>query len=246
LRRAEVLARLGLGPEARQELRLGGIEGWPSIAVLNQAGLYAAAQVELANLGTHWRSSPPGVGSRARWEGAHPRPFLEIIGPGEPSHRVPSLLTYAIMQTESRFDPGVTSFAGARGLVQLMPATARGLAKGAGVELDDERALYDPALNLELGMRYLGRLAARYEGEGDGPVALAIPSYNAGAGAVDRWLGERGDWELDLFIESIPYDESRKYTQSVLGRWLAYRWLYGDAPPHERLPYLPLVTPRKG
>lgn len=245
LQRAEVLARLGLGPEARQELRHAEIDGWPSISVLNQAGLHAAAQVELANLGTRWRSTPPAAGERERWEGAHPRPFFEIIGPGEPQHRVPAWLTYAIMQTESRFDPGVTSFAGARGLVQLMPATARTLAKGAGVELDGEGALYDPALNLDLGMRYLGRLTARYDGEGEGPVALAIPSYNAGAGAVDRWLGERGDWELDLFIESIPYDETRKYTQSVLGRWLAYRWLYGQGEPHERLPYLPLTTPRK-
>lgn len=244
LQRAEILARLGLGAEARQELRHGGIDGWPSIAVLNQAGLYPAAQVELANLGTRWRSTPPGSRDRERWEGAHPRPFLEIIGPGEPEHRVPAWLTYAIMQTESRFDPGVTSFAGARGLVQLMPATARTLAKGAGVDIDGEGALFDPALNLDLGMRYLGRLTARYDGEGDGPVALAIPSYNAGAGAVDKWLRERGDWELDLFIESIPYDETRKYTQSVLGRWLAYRWLYAGGEPRERLPYLPLTTPR--
>jgi soluble lytic murein transglycosylase len=245
LQRADVLARLGLGPEARQELRHAKVSGWPSITVLNQAGLYAAAQVELANLGTRWRSTPPAASSRARWEGAHPRPFLEIIGPGEPQHRVPGWLTYAIMQTESRFDPGVTSFAGARGLVQLMPATARTVAKSAGVELSGEGALYDPALNLDLGMRYLGRLTARYEGEAEGPVALAIPSYNAGPGAVDRWLGERGDWELDLFIEAIPYDETRKYTQSVLGRWLAYRWLYGEGEPHARLPYLPLTTPRK-
>lgn len=243
LQRAEILARLGLGAEARQELRHGGIDGWPSIAVLNQAGLYPAAQVELANLGTRWRSTPPGPRDRERWEGAHPRPFFEIIGAGEPEHRVPAFLTYAIMQTESRFDPGVTSFAGARGLVQLMPATARTLAKGAGVELDGEGALFDPALNLDLGMRYLGRLTARYDGEADGAVALAIPSYNAGPGAVDKWLRERGSWELDLFIESIPYDETRKYTQSVLGRWLAYRWLYARGEPSERLPYLPLTTP---
>lgn len=245
LRRAEVLARLGLGLEARDELRHGNIDGWPSIAVLNQAGLYPAAQIELANLGTRWRATPPDAGHRERWEGAHPRPFLEIIGPGEPEHRVPAWLTYAIMQTESRFDPGVTSFAGARGLVQLMPSTARGLAKGAGVSIDGDGALFDPSLNLDLGMRYLGRLTARYDGEGDGPVALAIPSYNAGAGAVDRWLRERGTWELDIFIESIPYDETRKYTQSVLGRWLAYRWLYGAGEAAERLPYLPLTTPSK-
>ncbi len=242
--RAGVLARLGLGQQARDELRHAKVDGWPAVAVLNQAGLYPAAQRELANMGRRWRKTPPGSDNRRRWEGAHPQPFVEIIGPGEPTHAVPPLLTYAIMQTESRFDPGVTSFAGARGLVQLMPATARGLAKQAGVSLDGEGVLFDPATNLALGMRYLGRLDARF-GAQDGAVALAIPSYNAGAGAVDRWLGERGSWELDLFLESIPYDETRRYTQSVLGRWMAYRWLYGEGEPEQRVPYLPLTIPTK-
>ncbi|MCA9708732.1 MAG: tetratricopeptide repeat protein [Myxococcales bacterium] len=243
-RRATLLARLGLGDEARDELEHGRIDGWPAIVVLNQAGLHPAAQIELADLGLGWRSTPPGGANRWRWEGAHPRPFAEIIAAGEPEHEVPALLTYAIMQTESRFDPGVTSFAGAKGLVQLMPKTARGLAQRAGVRIDGDAALHDPALNLDLGMRYLGQLTARYGG-GDGAVALAIPSYNAGEGSVDRWLGERGDWELDLFLEAIPYDETRRYTQSVLGRWMAYRWLYGEGEPEARLPYLPLVTPHK-
>ncbi|MCB9715466.1 MAG: transglycosylase SLT domain-containing protein [Myxococcales bacterium] len=245
LQRARILARLGLGDEARDELRHAKIDGWPAIAVLNQAGLYPAAQRELANLGARWRAQAPGADNRERWEGAHPRPFAEIIDPGEPEHEVPALLTYAIMQTESRFDPGVTSFAGARGLVQLMPATAKGLAKAAGIRLDGDRALFDPALNLDLGMRYLGRLTARFGG-GEAAVALAIPSYNAGAGSVDRWLRERGSWDLDLFIESIPYDETRKYTQSVLGRWWAYRWLYAEGEPEQRVPYLPLTVPSKG
>lgn len=240
--RAELLARLGLGDAAAQELRHAKIKGWPAVAVLNLAGLYPAAQREIANLGAGWRRDAPTTEHRSRWEGAYPRPFGEIIGPGEQQHAVPPRLTYAIMQTESRFDPGVTSFAGAKGLVQLMPATAKGLADAAGVKIEGARALYDPTLNLDLGMRYLGRLTARYGG-GDGAVALAIPSYNAGAGSVDRWLSERGTWDLDLFIESIPYDETRKYTQSVLGRWHAYRWLYGERPPAERVPYLPLTTP---
>jgi len=242
--RARVLARLGLGDEAREELQHGKVKGWSVVTILNQAGLYPAAQIELANLGTIWRSTPPGEDNRVRWEGAHPRPFLEIIGPGESEHGVPPWLTYAIMQTESRFDPGVTSFAGAKGLVQLMPSTASGLAKRAGVRIKGDGALHDPALNLDLGMRYLSRLSARYGG-GDAAVALAIPSYNAGEGSVDRWLGERGDWDLDLFLESIPYDETRRYAQTVLGRWMAYRWLYTDGRPEERVPYLPLTTPHK-
>ncbi|MFY0536993.1 lytic transglycosylase domain-containing protein [Nannocystis pusilla] len=165
---------------------------------------------------------------------------------GEGAHQVPWFLTFAIMQTESRFEPGVTSWAGARGLVQLMPATAKDLARQAGVDGFDEARLYDPSLNLDLGTLYLGNLVRRYGGD-DAAVPLAIPSYNAGAGAVDKWLEKRKDWDFDLFIEAIPYDETRAYTQSVLERWLSYRWLHAPAEltADQRLPYVPLTLPSR-
>lgn len=242
--RALLLARLGLGEDAREELDVAGVEGWPAVAVLNDAGLYSAGQRMIANMGSTWRSSEVAGPVRERWEAAYPRPFQELVTPGEEQHAVPGLLTWAIMQTESRFNPGVTSWAGARGLVQLMPATAKGLAKEAGVALSNLDALFDPALNLDLGQRYLGKLSARFGG-GHGGAALAIPSYNGGAGNVDKWLAERGAWPLDLFVESIPFDETRRYTQSVLGRWMAYRWLYGEGGPVDRIPFLPEDTPRR-
>lgn len=241
--RAVLLARLGLGDDARDELARAGVHGWPAIAVLNQAGLYAEAQRTLANLGTTWRKTPPGGDNLSVWKLAHPQPFADLIDGYERSHDVPNLLAFAVMQTESRFNPGATSWAGARGLIQLMPATAQGVAKKAGMTVGKDD-LYDPATNLNLGMRYLAGLVQRY-GAGPGAVALAIPSYNAGAGAVDKWLAERGSWDLDLFIEAIPYDETRKYTQSVFGRWWAYRWIYGDGSPAERVPLLPVSTPKK-
>ncbi|MBX7080233.1 MAG: lytic transglycosylase domain-containing protein [Nannocystaceae bacterium] len=240
---ALMLARLGLGQWAQDELESAKIDGWPAVLVLNQAGLYTGAQKLLAKMGSAWRSTPPGR-AWSKYRAAHPQPFVELIAPGEPRLGVPQWLTYAIMQTESRFDPSATSFAGARGLIQLMPSTARAVAKQAGVALDDEDALYDPATNLEIGMHHLASLVARFGGS-DGAVALAIPSYNAGAGAVEKWLDEHGSLDLDVFIEGIPYDETRKYTQSVLGRWLAYRLLYrGEAPLAERLPYLALTLSR--
>ena len=237
--RALVLARLGLGKEAREELEHADVSGWPAITVLNQAGLWSEGQKLLASMASAWRSEAPSVANRRRWEHAYPRPFGEIIAPGEQSHGVPPLLTFAIMQTESRFDPGVTSWAGARGLVQLMPATAKGVARSAGISLDSDEMLYDPVLNLDLGMRYLGGLVGRFGGT-EAAAALAIPSYNGGAGNVNKWMAQRSGWDLDLFIEAIPFDETRKYTQRVLGRWLAYRWLYGTGEPADRVPHLPL------
>ncbi len=240
---AVVLARLGLGEWAKEELDADGVGGWPAVAVLDRAGLYPAGQKLVANLGMAWRTEPPRGPSLQRWKWAHPQPFRELIEPGEGRLGIPQWLTYAIMQTESRFDPQATSYAGARGLVQLMPSTARAEAEQLGIALADDERLYDPSTNLELGMNHLGRLVSRFGG-GDRGVALAIPSYNAGAGAVERWLGERGGWDLDVFIEGIPFDETRKYTQSVLGRWLVYRMLYGTAATvAERLPYLALQLP---
>ncbi|MBK8261382.1 MAG: transglycosylase SLT domain-containing protein [Nannocystis sp.] len=245
--RARILASLGLGEEAQSELQDAGVGGWPAASVLAQAGLFAESQRLIGGLGGAWRQSPP-VGERRRlWELAHPLAFEEIIRAGEPGHQVPPLLTFAIMQTESRFDPGATSWAGARGLVQLMPGTAKDLAQKSGISDYSPARLYEPAFNLDLGMRYLGRLVLRFGGD-EAAAALAIPSYNAGAGAVDRWITKLGDRELDLLIESIPFDETRKYTQSVLERWWIYRWVYAspEATPAERVLYLPLELPAKG
>jgi len=243
-KRAQLLARLGLGEEAGEELAEAGVAGWPAVAVLAQAGLFAESQRLLGGLGSAWRVSPPAGPIKDLWQIAHPMAFGAIVRADETTHAVPPFLAFAIMQTESRFDPGATSWAGARGLIQLMPATAKDLAKQAGLADFNPDNLYQPALNLDLGTRYLGNLVRRYGGD-DAAVPLAIPSYNAGAGAVDKWLERRKSWDFDLFIESIPYDETRAYTQSVLERWLTYRWLHGDpqVPASQRIPYLPLAIP---
>lgn len=241
--RVKIWASLGLGEQAQLELASAGIVGWPAVAALARAGLYSEAQRMLANIGSGWRQECPSGAWRPAWELAHPAPFRSLVDPGEHDHGVPSLLTYAIMQTESRFNPGATSWAGARGLIQLMPATAETVAQRAGLDVEPSQ-LYDPATNLDLGQRYLAGLTARW-GNVDGAPALAIPSYNAGPGRTDEWLGERGNWDLDLFVEAIPFDETRHYTQSVLGRWAAYRWLYGAGEGAQRLPYIPLKIPAR-
>ncbi|WP_157595355.1 lytic transglycosylase domain-containing protein [Plesiocystis pacifica] len=242
--RVRVWARLGLGEEAKAELSQAGIKGWPAVAALAQAGLYNEAQKLLASQGSSWRRNAATGDYRALWELAHPVPFRALVGPGEEARGVPELLTYAVMQTESRFNPGATSWAGARGLIQLMPGTAETVARRIGVQVQPSE-LYDPATNLELGQHYLAGLVGRWEArEGsEAQVALAIPSYNAGPGRTDQWLKERGSWDLDLFVEAIPFDETRHYTQSVLGRWAAYRWIYGAGEAGERMPYLPLTIP---
>ena len=131
---------------------------------------------------------------------------------------MPEALQLAIMREESSFNPRVESVANALGLTQMLVKTA---ARFSDRSVSRE-TLLDPARNVELGSRYLGFLLERY----NGMPPLAIASYNGGEGAVDRWLRERGDLELDEFIETIPFDETRNYTKRVLSSFLTYAWLY--------------------
>jgi soluble lytic murein transglycosylase len=112
----------------------------------------------------------------------------------------------------------VESFANALGLTQMLVRTAQRFASFR-VSRD---SLLDPARNIELGSKFLHFLLEHY----GGTVPLTISAYNAGEAAVDRWLREHAELELDEFLESIPYDETRNYTKRVLASYAAYSWLY--------------------
>jgi soluble lytic murein transglycosylase len=127
------------------------------------------------------------------------------------------------MREESSFYPRAESFANALGLTQLMSRTAQRFAKWPVTR----EALFDPDKNVEVGSQFLAFLLEHYEGM----VPLVISGYNAGEGGVDRWLRERGDLELDEFIETIPFDETRGYTKRVLASYLTYAWLYQSDKP---------------
>jgi soluble lytic murein transglycosylase len=103
---------------------------------------------------------------------------------------------------------------------------------GAPSRLD----LTDASVNLRIGARYLAELLDRY----DGSAALALAAYNAGMGAVGRWLDDRGDLPVDEFVEEIPYDETRGYVKRVLRSYAAYHLLYGQ-PVEEALRLGPTV-----
>ncbi|MCS7173403.1 MAG: lytic transglycosylase domain-containing protein [Armatimonadetes bacterium] len=128
---------------------------------------------------------------------------------------VDPLLLLAVMREESRFDPQAVSHAGAVGLLQLLPATAR--------ELDatvDFRDLLSPAVNLRLGARYLAEQLQRFK-----DLRLALAAYNAGPGAA-RAFAAGGIRDPDEFVERIPYAETRTYLRRVLQSYGIYRWLY--------------------
>lgn len=133
-------------------------------------------------------------------------------------------LVHAVIRQESAFNVQARSHAGARGLMQLMPATAREVARKKGLSHRTSWLTSRPAHNIRLGTAYLEQMLERY----DGSYPLAIAAYNGGPGRVDRWLRQIGDprtSEIDMadWIESIPIYETRNYVQRVLENTYVYR-----------------------
>nr|WP_240454937.1 transglycosylase SLT domain-containing protein [Aeromonas rivipollensis] len=128
-------------------------------------------------------------------------------------------LLYAISRQESALYPLAQSPVGARGLMQLMPATAKETAAKLGVPYRNEQQLFDPTMNIRLGSAYLKRLLDVY----DGNRILAAAAYNAGPGRVKRWREQSTNKPMDVWVESIPYRETRNYVQNVLSFDLIYQ-----------------------
>jgi soluble lytic murein transglycosylase len=139
---------------------------------------------------------------------ATPR-FTGLLATAARANRLPASLLAAVAKQESRFSPGVYSGAGAVGLLQLMPETAAYL-YGAPLA---PGALEEPRLNAQLGGRYLKQLLTLW----DGNPQLAIASYNAGPGAVAGWITPQMQQAPELWVEAIPYPETRLYVKKVLG-----------------------------
>ena len=134
-------------------------------------------------------------------------------------------MIHAISRQESQFDRAAMSPVGARGLMQLMPGTARDMARMTGVAYRESALTTDPVYNISLGSAYFGRLMDQYGGS----YVLAVAAYNAGPGNVNRWLRTNGDPRRDTdvlkWIEAIPFSETRNYVQRVLENAVVYDML---------------------
>lgn len=239
--RAVEFARMGLGSEARRELgklglRVGSAKGEPAPSAGREDALWITAI--LLDRGNQWQAShsvaryalptfrrayPSGGRHEAQWRLGFPKAFPDVVSKHCRANKVPEALQWAIMREESSFYPRAESFANALGLTQMMMKTAGRFAKWPVTR----EALFDPDKNVEIGSHFLAFLLEHY----DGAVPLVISGYNAGEGGVDRWLRERGNLELDEFIETIPFDETRGYTKRVLSSYLTYAWLYQSDKP---------------
>jgi soluble lytic murein transglycosylase len=153
---------------------------------------------------------------------AYPQDYAEYVTVYAEKYGVPEELVYAVIRTESDFDSGAVSSAGAVGLMQLMPQTFKWLTDEILFEHMESGMIYDPETNIRYGTYYLSRLYDRY---GNWEVALA--AYNGGPGNVDKWLENDRYADGEGGLKRIPFRETRHFVVRVTDAWDMYERLYG-------------------
>lgn len=152
----------------------------------------------------------------------YPTPYLRVIRREAREHGLDPRLIYALMRQESLFNPDATSWVGARGLAQVMPGTAKGIAQNLQLADFSPDQLYNPAVSIRFGTFYLSHQLGSF----DNNILAAASAYNGGPGNAARWLESFPD--RDLFAELIDYHETRHYVKVVYGNWGMYRLLYNN------------------
>ena len=156
---------------------------------------------------------------RISFRAVYPRKYSDIVSSCASLFDVPSYIVYAVIKTESNFNPEAISSAGAIGLMQIMPSTFLWLTELLG-ESYDAAALYDPVVNVRYGTYYL-----RYLYEYYGNYETAFAAYNAGMGNVSRWLSSK-EYSKDGRLVAIPFPETDEYVRLVTRRAAQYQKFY--------------------
>ena len=228
--RVDMLRRIGLVEYAWEELedvvqasvgdyvRLYGASG----AYVRDERYHMALRIARRHFGSLAVSGDPTL-PRAFWEIIYPLGWRTEVADAAQRAGLDPYLVAAVVREESSYYPRAVSRAGARGLMQLMPATARPMADLRGLAFEGGSLLDDPRANLDIGASFLGGLVKEF---GDPRVALA--AYNAGPRRAREWLKARRTSDMEAWVEQIPYDETRQYVKRVTLSWEEYRRIYGS------------------
>lgn len=227
--RATLLSMAGLDNYAEFELRMGAREEQAPIGLAMDLADHMA-KVGQADKGLRYiKGLLPGylffpwddAGERF-WRLAFPLPFQRDVEKYAREHEVDPYIVAGLIRQESEFNPKVVSRANAYGLTQILPSTGRELSRRVGMRSFQTSMLYDPAVNLRLGTYYIRTLLRSFEGRWEDVLA----AYNGGGSRVRKWRKFGTFNEQAEFIETIPFDETRDYVQSVLRNASVYRKLY--------------------
>ena len=223
------LAAIGLYPEATAEMKRVAA-AYPTNQGLAfmladlyvQAGQpFAANNVLQRRFRDFVRHGGSGVPHRF-WEILFPLAYWDVIKSEAEKRQLDPYLIASIIRQESGFEPSTVSNAGAVGLMQIMPHEAAAIATDAGLAPPAREQLFDPATNIAVGAAEFVQKLARTNGK----TLLAIAAYNAGEDAVGKWNAQVPADDVDLFVESIPYAETRLYVKTVSRNRFEYRRIY--------------------
>jgi soluble lytic murein transglycosylase len=156
------------------------------------------------------------------WEGLFPRPFWDELKRDAAANRLDPHLVASLIRQESEFNPAAISRANAMGLMQLLPSVGKGLAKEMKIRHFSPDELLVANTNLQLGTRYFRHMVDHY----DGQVEYALAAYNAGEDRVDDWRKNGNFTDVEEFVESIPFTETREYVQAIMRNAALYKLLY--------------------
>ncbi len=157
------------------------------------------------------------------WAYGYPKGYKHLINNYADQYGLDADVVYSLILQESRFRADAVSGSGAIGIMQLMPQTGKISAKEISLAPFSTGELYDPQVNIGLGVWHLDKLLKKY----DGNYVLALAAYNAGTSNVDKWLENIKACSTDEFIENIPYQETRNYVKNILTNLLVYKMIYG-------------------
>ena len=210
-----------------RELFLVGLEGrgrseWDAVIDYFNPDEKKQAAILAARWGWHSRaiSTAASVGQFDDLELRYPLPYQNMFHQFAEDASIPSTWAYGIARSESLFMRDVRSSAGAIGLMQLMPATGKAVAREIRLPYSGIDTLTNPSSNIQLGTTYLSQMAERFGGNR----VLATAAYNAGPHRVDQWLPQQGTVDARIWIENIPFNETRKYVRRVLAAEAIFHW----------------------
>lgn len=155
-----------------------------------------------------------------------PLAYRSAISQYSKNYQIPQEFIYAIIRQESGFRANVISPAGARGLMQVMPNTANMVAKHEKIAYADKAQLFLSQKNINIGVAYLKQLASRYN---EHPVLMAA-AYNAGPHQVNYWLKNHPPKQMDIWIETLPWHETRNYLKNIIAFYAVYQYRMNESP----------------
>jgi soluble lytic murein transglycosylase len=212
--RARELFRANLRREAANEWQYG------------FESLGEAARPQTVHMAVEWEWFDQAVATATQvkvfndYELLYPQPYDREVRAAAKLTGVPQTLIYSVLRQESLYRPDAVSSAGAHGLLQLLPSTARRTAQRWERPRPSNSDLFNPSTNVTLGAGQIRMLLDRFGGQ----TAVALAGYNAGPGAANRWLPSQAV-DPDIWIENIPYNETRGYVQRVLWHSVVFSWL---------------------